>query len=173
MKLREDGFVMAMAYPDVLERPTGKVNLCPLFWRFMFMTFVARPFMVLIVCPLLNLMGFLMASFYAVPSWKECNVEGMDYKNWPCVRGMRIIPAVVLIGLGLVYLFVSAFVLLTASASATVWMLFGVIFLFVALLSGVLYLWNNKAARETRSLVGAFISAKYQKVCPVVELVKK
>ncbi|MDP3999342.1 MAG: hypothetical protein Q8P76_01955 [bacterium] len=180
MKLQEDGFVMTMAYPDFLYRPHGRVNLCPLFWRFLIMTFIARPALILVFTPILNIIGFLFTAEYYIPSWKECDIEHKKYKRWLEVRGMRIVPAVVLMIVGIAWLLIDLLIQAVSGMSAGQWIVIGL----VALFELVLYFGfsdfdpgSDKAkshpVRETLSLARAFVSAKYQKVCPVVELIKK
>lgn len=165
MKLHADGFVMTMAYPNRVDRPTGKVNLCPLFWNFMIMTFVARPFLLFIVFVFL-VVGFLFGWSYPVVDLKNMDFETERYKNWPRIGEFILSPMLILFIASGIYLAIFSFSYMSIGHLIVL----GVIGLVMALIA---FLVGKKGAVvETTSLVANFVVAKYKKICPIIELEK-
>src|SRR3989338_6816569 len=91
MKIRSDGLVRRVAYPSFMNFRgwiPGKVSLCILFRRFIFMLFIVWP-VVLFVLAIVYLSGILFAKH---PSSSVYGPVFISYKKWPTIKGFRVFP---------------------------------------------------------------------------------
>ena len=177
MKIRADGFVARMAYPKGLP---DRVNLCPLFWRFVFLTFVVRPVLLPFGSIIGSICAFLVNGSYVTPNFKYCDFEEKYIRNWPRMDDDRLSPFFIIVALGgvlsLLSLLLIAIVILSRAANYFL-LSFSVIgVVVVAIVVGIamtaVLLRRVKTAQEIWSLAKEFVRAKYRKVCPQVEVIR-
>ncbi|OGY64559.1 MAG: hypothetical protein A3I89_02565 [Candidatus Harrisonbacteria bacterium RIFCSPLOWO2_02_FULL_41_11] len=161
MKIRSDGLVRRVAYPSFMNFRgwiPGKVSLCILFRRFIFMLFIVWP-VVLFVLAIVYLSGILFAKH---PSSSVYGPVFISYKKWPTIKGFRVLPIYFFL------LYLSFFTKLGRYAFLG--------FTFLALCLAILFLYyalENKllsSDNEAVKLIREYVVAVKNKVCPMVEI---
>lgn len=182
MQIKKNSFAYRVAYRRPFEKyfgvysPKGTTTLCQFFWRFMRSLFIVWPIqMTLFVA--MHCLVFLDAE------WPNKEGKILPIKGWPKLWGWRIRPGVILLLIFYGWLWV---VSPTKTKETTVIGLSGIaaICLVVVLVVIALKIENKiEAQKKNRgervapkdgpfSLFVAFLKAKKQKICPIIEFVE-
>lgn len=172
-KLKRDGFVIKVAYylNEEYEIP-ARTNLCWLFWRFVLHLFIILPIFFIVACLFLavaSIFGIFLGDRITICEGDDSKNHIMtEIKNWPFkIRGHRILPiyiVLVVLGLYLVWL-----VSLATWVTVLVEVAAGVALACAAL--AVIFVLIKKGMRtQTMALFTAWLKAKKQRVCPIIEI---
>lgn len=174
MKIKKNGWVAKIAYGFTSGRNIPEnTNLCKLFWRTLFMLFIGWPFilaLLVVAVAAVYFIGFFVASRPTL---------GMDsdfapIKKWPKIMGHRIWPTSIISLCILV--FVIWHLLPLAIAAVIGWLsanmsIAAMIFVGAFLVIALGYAIKRFFRSELWKLARAYMSAKKQRFCPIVEFV--
>ena len=184
MEFRKDGLLYQTAY--FLAKKPERTNLCSLFWRLMFALFVIWPlalivFILAVVMSIIfNIIGTPIAFLlFGYRPGSFTSFEGfmnnfpVSFKRiswWPKVMGLHVMPGIILLVVGIVwlagYLIKLFFVnVVFASTLGIVIFTLGVIALLGFIAYSVLH------DSEGYQVVREYAKAKKAKYCPLVEFV--
>jgi len=159
MTIKKGGLLYKIAYGlNGDSNLPNQTNLCPFFWKLMFMIFLGWPLYYCVILPLLygilamySVIGFLFG--YRLES--EYSMTLIRCQKWPEVKGYRILPIDFIIGAGLAWgltLYWLCIVLL-------------VLLVLAAVITGLLKFLKTEAWQVLK----AYLAAKKAKVCPIIK----
>lgn len=193
MNIKEGDFLFKVAYGLTKKDDIpSRVNGCRLFWRIVFMLIIAWPilliciaFVVAFVLGFTFIFGFFVAKRPAVLSKEEVSQADLlmtPYKHWPTVKGKRIYPIWLVVAAVAVYYspsIVSVLVDVSSATAASVsinfwWLItrIGGAFIGIVLACVIVYTIGAIRKSEWLKLTKELISAKKQKICPVVNIIR-
>jgi hypothetical protein len=178
MKLRKKGLLVKMAYAFKREDDIPKrTSLCKFFWRFIGHLVVVPIFFFIFFISLLvaSFFGFFVAKRPTVFK----NGSMVHYEKWPSVCGHRIYPISILLGIFICYVIRESVLESTSiikesiynnihilKSPITLYVIIGISIIIIGLIS---YRMFKKS--ETYRLIKAYIRAKKEKVCPIIEII--
>jgi hypothetical protein len=153
----------------------GTISLCRLFWRVLLITVILMPLWWLVWAPIATAIGFLAARRprFFEGDWDRSSYEEacVRYQHWPCIRGVRILPAWVF----LVGLFLWDVLIRNPHHVRYVAGILGIIVAAAVVLSiifGAIPAVKNKVlATEPGRLAKDWVKAKKSRVCPLYKVV--
>jgi prolipoprotein diacylglyceryltransferase len=188
MQIKKGGFVYELAYGWAEERRIPhKTGLCKLFWRCVLGVFIwiVMVLLVAVVFGLGFVIGFWVAQRPAITEKDVARKErrsdlNVPYVHWPTVNGVRILPICVLIAIviGGAIIFLLPDLIRWMYHETVGFATFsvthsGMIFWEVMLGLGILlWLFFRFPKTELGVLVIAWLKAKKEGVCPLVEIVE-
>lgn len=176
MKLKKNSRIANIAYGLGPKCPEH-TNLCKLFWWTLFMLFMGWPVSLLLIAVALSVaysIGFFMASKPTIGMKSESEKAFVPIEKWPKIMGHRVWPINV-IGLCAV-VYVAWQYVPTAAMAVTGWLSINVSMAMMIFAGALLSIALGYAIRkffesELWESAKAYISAKKQKICPIVEFV--
>ena len=176
MKIKKNGWIDKIAYGLNAKCPEH-TNLCKLFWRTLFMLFIGWPLTLVLIAVALFVayaIGFFMASKPTIGMSMASEKAFVPIEKWPKIMGHRIWPINVI---SLCAIVCVAWQYVPAAAMAvTGWLSVNVSMAMMIFVGALLIIALGYAIRkffesELWELAKAYISAKKQKICPIVEFV--
>lgn len=178
MKVKKKGFVMAVAYFFKDKCPTEPVNICTLFWRFtiqLIPALIVLSVMFVLVIPTATVLGFFVARRF---NWKMREVPGESepptlifYDHWLRLKGHRIYPVTPLIAVAGLYGLYRSYLYRDVVLEFVIQ--YKIPLVVVGLLAFLFFILGLRKffKTETGRLVHAWLQAKKEKLCPIVEVV--
>lgn len=173
MKLKKSGFIYKVTYNNFFyhekDKPESE-NLCKLFWTFLFTLIVAFP-MYLLAFSIVTFISFFFARYPSLPS-QGSEIKFIPYKKWPTVFGQRIYPFFLIISVETIFILRHLIICMYNSFSSDglinflSFLQWPIYLCCIICLFGYLYWIKDKS--EIIKLINAYLSAKKQKVCPII-----